>query len=133
MHLLVSLQRLHFCEIAISLLQGAITSFVGFAFCAGSDFEFVFKRARYDHWQDFVEEVEVREMPYGSVITLLNLFCGSDGSESAESLAELIADFRRKVLEREVPEATCDVLLALHVRVTGVVNPQDGPQGGGHW
>ena len=67
---------------------------------------FRFKGGSYDNWEDFEQEVEDREMPFGTQLSLIGKF-GETGT-----LPELIETFRHGVLEQRLPEAQCEVLLA---------------------
>ena len=69
---------------------------------------FKFKGAEYDSWEDFEEEVEYREMPYTTHLSLLNQY--GEGGQAGE-LPELITTFRTCVIERQLPESECEVLL----------------------
>jgi len=67
---------------------------------------FSFKRSSYDSWDDFVQEVDDRELPYKTPLALLDKH--AEGGE----LPELIQTFREHVLERSYEEGECEVLLA---------------------
>lgn len=67
---------------------------------------FKFKGGAYDNWKDFEQEVEDRELPYGTPLVLIGKFA-EEGT-----LPALVATFRRGVLERRLPENECMVLLA---------------------
>ena len=99
-----------------------------------SERPFKFRGVEYDSWADFEQEVEDREMPVGSVLGLLHKYAdGSQGSQGTAAedgggedagadhiLLELIAGFRKKVLQRRVPEDQCDVLLATACQAKGL-------------
>ena len=71
---------------------------------------FRFKGGAYDNWEDFEQEVEDREMPYGTHLALIENFAKNG------ELPSLIESFRRGVLERRLPESECKVLLATACR-----------------
>ena len=67
---------------------------------------FHFKGGSYDNWEDFEQEVEDREMPYGTHLSLIGKF-----AEEGD-LRGLIGTFRHGVLQQRRAESECTVLLA---------------------
>jgi superfamily I DNA/RNA helicase len=81
---------------------------------------------QYDDWKDFEQEVEDRELPYSSAITLLHKFCGSDESEGGDGvggaayLPELVKQLLEHVVQRSIKVGEHDVLLATPHQAKGL-------------